>query len=172
VQIRWRSVMAACTCLYATVLVSYCQHHQFWLLHLSGLTLANAIMLLVPLLSVVLLFVGPIMEAVSLGFSNPFAIQDGWVSLRDFIVAPITEEWAFRLCLMSILRGAGYGFGPTLLVGSALFAASHLHHAIALKAQGLPINVIFMRVGFQFAFTFLFGLLSGFWFHGIAVSVT
>lgn len=49
-------------------------------------------------------------------------------ALRNWVTAPLLEEFLFRGCLLSYLLVAGASPGRCVALSPALFAACHLHH--------------------------------------------
>lgn len=79
-----------------------------------------------------MLFLGPLVQhllAVLAGHSAAFnAPGDLWISLRNLVVAPVTEEFVFRACLTRIWVAAR--IPPTVIIfgGPLFFALAHIHH--------------------------------------------
>jgi prenyl protein peptidase len=83
--------------------------------------------------------------------------------VRDLVVAPVTEEWVFRACIVPLLlspAGAGLTLGQTLVVAPALFGTAHVHHYLELRKAGKAASAAALTVCVQFAYTSLFGALS------------
>ena len=84
---------------------------------------------------------------------------------RDIIIAPLTEEWAFRGCLLplAIIRG-GAPPAAAAAASAATFAAAHLHHAVAVLANPASSPALRRRAGaaagLQLAYTLPFGVLA------------
>ncbi|KIJ27075.1 hypothetical protein M422DRAFT_103622, partial [Sphaerobolus stellatus SS14] len=55
-----------------------------------------------------------------------------WIGLRNFVVAPITEEVVFRSCLLVIAQLSGKGLYNMVFITPLWFGAAHLHHAYEL----------------------------------------
>ena len=97
--------------------------------------------------------------------------------LRDLVIAPLTEEIAFRGCLLPILlllippsKGATSATKTTtaaLVASSAAFASAHLHHAAAallLSPNSLPRDqrrALALGALLQLLYTFAFGAAAG-----------
>ena len=54
--------------------------------------------------------------------------QQRWVCLRNYIIAPVSEEWCFRACMIPLLESAGYSQGVILWLCPLFFGAAHIHH--------------------------------------------
>ena len=93
--------------------------------------------------------------------------------LRDLFVAPLTEELAFRGCLLPLLllllppakKGSSSREATALVFSSAAFACAHLHHAVAsLLSPSLPLNqrrAVLLGAALQLLYTSAFGALAG-----------
>ena len=130
-----------------------------------GPSLAQACVL--PLLLTAMLFAGPLaMWAVDWSRGQPATappLPRGPLPLRNLLVAPLTEEAAFRGCLLPflLLRGAG----PTAAAGLSLaaFGGAHLHHLHELVAfGGWGRGEAALAVLFQAAYTSIFGAYASF----------
>lgn len=136
--------------------------------------------LTLPLLLTMLLFAGPLL---ALALSRPrgaAARHAGhgsslWAqrithlplaqALRNWVTAPLLEEFLFRGCLLSYLLVAGASPGRCVALSPALFAACHLHHLNDLvRFQGVALTTALRQVGSQFLYTWLFGSLAAFYF--------
>ncbi|KAJ1360888.1 hypothetical protein KIN20_019988 [Parelaphostrongylus tenuis] len=101
-------------------------------------------------------------------FSQPI-----WI--RDAIVAPLTEEIAFRCCCASLLSDC---LAPTMtiIVSPLFFALSHFHHVVDDTRQGVTLSLSIIMRAFQFTYTYLFGAYATYLFlstgHALAPIVT
>eukprot|EP00933_Yihiella_yeosuensis_P034453 TRINITY_DN2793_c0_g2_i1.p1 TRINITY_DN2793_c0_g2~~TRINITY_DN2793_c0_g2_i1.p1 ORF type:complete len:324 (-),score=24.76 TRINITY_DN2793_c0_g2_i1:90-968(-) len=118
------------------------------------------------LLLTALLFFGPVVQhivAVFEGESEWISLVGGaWVGARNLILAPITEEFVFRACLVRLWVSAGF---PTLLIIFAspfCFALAHTHHFIELVHRTGDKKQAFVQIAFQVFYTSLFGMYSNF----------
>ena len=96
-------------------------------------------------------------------------------ALRDLVIAPLTEEIAFRGCLLPVLllllpppptAPTAVRTTAALAFSSAAFASAHLHHAIAtlLSPQPLPPGhrrAVALGAALQLSYTFAFGAAAG-----------
>ncbi|EYB92378.1 hypothetical protein Y032_0195g1510 [Ancylostoma ceylanicum] len=95
--------------------------------------------------------------------------------IRDAIMAPITEEIAFRCCCASLLSGC---LSPlmTIIVCPLPFASSHFHHIGDDRRRGFSLSQAIARRTFQFAYTYAFGAYATYLFlttgHALAPIVT
>ncbi|RCN27520.1 CAAX amino terminal protease family protein [Ancylostoma caninum] len=95
--------------------------------------------------------------------------------IRDAIMAPITEEVAFRCCCASLLSGC---LSPlmTVIVCPLPFASSHFHHIGDDRRRGFSLSQAIARRTFQFAYTYAFGAYATYLFlttgHALAPIVT
>ncbi len=100
---------------------------------------------ILPLVLTMLLFAGPLLAlalsrpAGSSGSARSAAHSSSlWAqrivhvsfahALRNWVAAPLLEEFLFRGCLLSYLLAAGASPGRCIALSPALFAACHLHH--------------------------------------------
>lgn len=135
-------------------------------LHL-GFTWSNVL----PLLVTPLLFSGPLYVQF-LGKTLPF--QKDWdferdvmfrflsiVGLRNYFVAPITEEIVFRACVLTIYHMANASRMRMIFLSPLVFGAAHIHHAFetyhrygrtATAAKRAIISTVI-----QFTYTSVFG---------------
>lgn len=102
--------------------------------------------------------------------------------LRNHVVAPLSEEFTFRACMMPLLLQT---FKPlrSILITPLFFGIAHLHHIIERYKNGMQLKVIllvsgmfsrliehkknlsdFLFLGFQFLYTSVFGIYSAFLF--------
>ncbi|KAG1739445.1 CAAX protease self-immunity-domain-containing protein [Suillus paluster] len=135
-------------------------------LHL-GFTWSNAL----PLVITPLLFVGPLYVQFlekSLPFQEDWDFEDdvlfrffSIVGLRNYFVAPITEEIVFRACVLTVYHLAGASRKKMIFLSPLVFGAAHVHHAFetyhrygrtATAAKRAIISTII-----QFAYTSVFG---------------
>jgi len=92
-------------------------------------------------------------------------------TLRDLVIAPLTEEIAFRGCLLPalllLLPATATSRARALAASSAAFASAHLHHAAAtllLSPTRLPrgqSRAVALGALLQLIYTFAFGAAAG-----------
>lgn len=84
---------------------------------------------------------------------------------RNLVVAPLTEEFVFRACMVPLLALEGVPSLTIVLVTPLFFGAAHLHHLLDLtRHQRVPLRRAVLQVVFQFAYTTLFGWIATFLF--------
>ncbi|XP_026686907.1 CAAX prenyl protease 2 [Diaphorina citri] len=84
-----------------------------------------------------------------------------WV--RNYIVAPLSEEFTFRACMLPLLLQV---FKPNtaIFVAPLFFGAAHLHHLMERLQSGMSWRHALLISCFQFSYTSLFGGYSAFLF--------
>ncbi|VVC90573.1 unnamed protein product [Leptidea sinapis] len=141
--------------------------------------------LLLPLLLTATLFLGPLtMQFFSGGwwiYLEPMFWISCWQDLvwvRNHIMAPLSEEWVFRACMMPILLQC---LSPmtAVFVGPILFGIAHFHHMLEQIKGGCEVKTaliisseyahILTNKGskmscFQFTYTTIFGAYSSYLF--------
>ncbi|XP_053613495.1 CAAX prenyl protease 2 isoform X1 [Plodia interpunctella] len=135
-------------------------------LRLSGLIMAT----IFPLFLTVVLFMGPLSMQYLSGLLKLYAEPVYWISnwqdlvwVRNHIMAPLSEEWVFRACMMPLLLQC---LDPLTAVfsGPLLFGIAHFHHMLEQIRGGLAIRTALMVSLFQFTYTSLFGAYSAYIF--------
>lgn len=135
-------------------------------LHL-GFTWSNTL----PLLITPLLFFGPLYVQFlekALPFQKDWNFKDdvlfrflSIVGLRNYFVAPITEEIVFRACVLTVYYSAGASRTKMIFLSPLVFGAAHIHHAFetyhrygctATAAKRAIISTVI-----QFTYTSIFG---------------
>ncbi|EIE24782.1 Abi-domain-containing protein [Coccomyxa subellipsoidea C-169] len=85
--------------------------------------------------------------------------------LRDIVMGPLTEEFAFRSCMAPLLLLQGLSAGRTILVTPLFFGLAHVHHLYEYVVhQRRSLATALFAVTFQFGFTTLFGWFATFVF--------
>lgn len=84
--------------------------------------------------------------------------------LRNFIIAPITEEVCYRLCIVSLLRLYTHPHSniSIVLFSPFFFGLSHVHHGVVSYLQHKSLSKSILTTSFQFAYTSLFGSFAAF----------
>jgi len=124
-----------------------------------------------PLFLTAVLFLGPIYAMVSSEAGlyylfHPVYVRRGLEDLlvwRNLVVAPFTEEFTFRACMLPILV-VSLDTSMTVLVAPLFFGVAHLHHAIERIRKGQGVAAAVAVSLFQMAYTTLFGAYSAFLF--------
>jgi len=125
---------------------------------------------ILPLGLTMILFLGPIAMLVSTErfrwLIHPAywtqCLKD-WIWWRNHVVAPFTEEFAFRACMMPILLGS-YSKTGAVIMSPLFFGIAHFHHMIERIRRGQDVKTAFFISSFQFAYTTVFGMYSAFLF--------
>lgn len=86
-----------------------------------------------------------------------------WIWWRNHVVAPFTEEFAFRACMVPILLGH-YSKTGAVIMSPLFFGIAHFHHMIERIRRGQDTKTAFFISAFQFAYTTVFGIYSAFLF--------
>ncbi|EDO32261.1 predicted protein [Nematostella vectensis] len=144
--------------------------HSLWTflgLHMNNIIFATFL----PLLLTMILFLGPLALAFSLGTlchaEDNLKTPSSWMdikTLRNYVVAPLTEEFVYRACMLPLLVPS-YGVNLSVFVCPLLFGVAHVHHAIEkLEANVEKPKSILMETLFQSFYTTVFGAYSAFLF--------
>ncbi|XP_063831097.1 CAAX prenyl protease 2 [Ostrinia nubilalis] len=132
----------------------------------SGLITA----MVAPLFLTAVLFLGPLTMHVLSGSWKLYAEPLYWVSswqdlawVRNHFMAPLSEEWVFRACMMPLLMQC---LDPLTAVftGPLLFGIAHFHHMLERMRSGYDFKTALMISTFQFTYTSLFGAYSAYLF--------
>lgn len=141
------------------------------LFHLLGFKSEGLIQsIFIPLFLTMILFLGPLSLQIYDGrYKLNTELQD-WFSrfkdllwIRNFLVAPFSEEFTFRSCMVPILLQC---FSPmtVVFVAPLFFGTGHLHHLWDRIKTGFNIKTALAVSFFQFTFTTIFGMYSTFIF--------
>ncbi|KAJ8044982.1 CAAX prenyl protease 2 [Holothuria leucospilota] len=129
-----------------------------------------------PLLVTMILFLGPLYMVYLDYFNEPDGtlysrkVHSKYTStthilwLRNYIVAPFTEEFVFRACMLPLLMPC---LGPTtsIFVCPLFFGVAHIHHVSEkLRFRLRKDEAIWLPAIFQFFYTSIFGAYSAFLF--------
>ena len=82
-------------------------------------------------------------------------------TLRDLVLAPATEEFVFRACLLALYASAGVGAATAVWSSSAVFGLAHVHHYFEYRRNGVSLGGAAARVAVQFTYTAVFGAAMG-----------
>jgi len=83
--------------------------------------------------------------------------QQLWIALRNYFIAPWTEEIIFRGCMIQALLATEMSNKKTAIVAPFFFGIAHIHHALKRFSQGEKPKLILLTTIFQFLYTSLFG---------------
>ncbi|XP_044746907.1 CAAX prenyl protease 2 isoform X1 [Coccinella septempunctata] len=117
-----------------------------------------------------ILFLGPLAMQTCNGYLKLYTEPMHWISsfknllwIRNFLVAPLSEEFTFRSCMMPLLLQC---FPPMTVVFTAplFFGTAHFHHLQERRKMGFSFKSALQISCFQFVFTTLFGAYSAFIF--------
>jgi prenyl protein peptidase len=134
--------------------------------------------LILPLILTAILFTGPLlMHFLSLDSNNSSSTlyntiteslhnsseQQRLITMRNLLVAPLCEEFVFRICICTLLIAGNYSFNQTILISPILFGIAHLHHLINLvQSKGYSMQQGLFTVTFQLLYTSIFGCYASF----------
>ena len=89
-----------------------------------------------------------------------------WINLRNLVIAPFTEEFVFRGCIVRALEAVTenpWGAVSLCWIAPLFFGVAHLHHAFQRlfkdKEAALP---VILQTLFQFTYTTLFGAYTSY----------
>jgi membrane protease YdiL (CAAX protease family) len=99
--------------------------------------------------------IGPTVAALLRSDGNE---QLQWMLLRNYLIAPITEELVFRCSIIPVLQASGMTDRSIIWISPMFFGFAHAHHAFLRYSQGLPLFTVLLQTTFQFAYTTLFGM--------------
>ncbi|CAG9855990.1 unnamed protein product [Phyllotreta striolata] len=125
-----------------------------------------------PLFLTIILFLGPISMELYSGLSKLYVEETYWYSnltnliwLRNHIVAPVSEEFTYRSCMLPLLLQC---FSPqTAILSSPLFfGVAHFHHMWdRIHHMRMSFELALKISCFQFLYTTLFGAYSAYLFY-------
>ncbi|KAG5872674.1 hypothetical protein JTB14_012950 [Gonioctena quinquepunctata] len=137
-------------------------------LRIEGLVQA----IFLPLILTMVLFLGPISMEICSALNPGSKEKKFWFSnvtnliwLRNHVVAPISEEFTYRSCMLPMLLQC---FSPTLAILSCplFFGVAHFHHLWErINHMGMSLDLALKISCFQFTYTTLFGIYSAYIFH-------
>lgn len=109
--------------------------------------------ILIPLLLTVILFLGPLSSAALDGSMKLLVKPSYWLEciqnilwIRNHIVAPLSEEFTFRACMMPLLLQS---FSPltAIFLTPLFFGVAHLHHNIERVRLGMDVKTAIIISG-------------------------
>jgi len=127
-----------------------------------GLELA----LCLPLLLTMVLFLGPLVMLFLDDRTRVYCVpmywkqclQD-WIWWRNHVVAPFSEEFTFRACMVPVLLGH-YTHTQAIVISPLFFGVAHFHHMVERIRKGQEVLPAFLVSVFQFSYTTVFGMYS------------
>lgn len=121
---------------------------------------------LLPLLLVVILYIGPILQTLTMGeglFDHIWTERYD-INLRNYLVAPFAEELIFRACMVPLLL-PHLGQLWTVLLCPLFFGLAHMHHLIEWMRRGRgTLFKALLSIFIQVCYTSIFGMFSAFLF--------
>lgn len=169
IQRRFLSALLSCACS-AALLVALARRVDGGLTvaELLGLGLDGTVRACVCCLALTAaLFVGPLVQhwaAVWKGFADVASLPPGgpWVAARNYVLAPISEEFVFRACLVRLWLGADFPRAAIILVSPLCFGLAHAHHFMEQVRRGQDKVTAAQTTAFQVCYTWLFGMFCNF----------
>ncbi|KAI6114244.1 CAAX protease self-immunity-domain-containing protein [Pisolithus sp. B1] len=151
---------------------------RFTLLPLTLSRLGITFSGLLPFLVTPVLYLGPLYSRFLVGtlpFQRNWTYQEDFVSvlfsvtgIRNYVVAPITEEVVFRACVLSGYYLANASKARMILLSPLAFGAAHIHHGWEVYNRYGRSPAAFKRAAigtaFQFAYTTVFGFYCSYLF--------
>lgn len=153
---------------------------RFGLAQVIGLRLPGlGLSLLLPLLLTMVLFLGPTvmllievsgldsttslsssLQRLSFNLSYYWrrAVRD-WKWWRNHVVAPFSEEFTFRACMLPMLL-RHYSHTQAIVVSPLFFGVAHFHHMVERIRKGEGVTTALTISLFQFTYTTVFGMYS------------
>ena len=170
--VRRRLAAIAVVCSIAPIYLWSCsdveKHDALHLLQVLGIRLSGLLPAIVlPVLLVLVLYVGPIFQSLSEGEGLFDHVTDGRLDLnfRSYVFAPFAEEFVFRGCMLPVLV-PWLGHAWSIVVCPLFFGLAHLHHIVEWyrRGDGTPFIHALLTVVVQFCYTSIFGVFSAFLF--------
>ncbi|KAF7990903.1 hypothetical protein HCN44_000708 [Aphidius gifuensis] len=145
------------------------QQETLWeLLGLRWSGLLQAV--LIPLFLTIVLFLGPITMLSVNGSWRFYGEPTNWLNSiksliwwRNLVVAPLSEEWTFRACMLPLLMQC-FNQKIAIFICPLFFGIAHFHHIVDRMKKGMEFKHAFFISSFQFAYTTLFGIYAAFLF--------
>ncbi|XP_039281538.1 CAAX prenyl protease 2 isoform X2 [Nilaparvata lugens] len=123
-----------------------------------------------PLILTVTLFLGPLALQGFSGLWNLYAEPMFWVNnvqslqwLRNYVVAPLSEEFTFRACMIPLLLQC-LSPSKAIFICPLFFGIAHFHHMADRMKSGLNFQKALLISCFQFSYTTVFGAYSAYLF--------
>ncbi|CAD6230006.1 GSCOCG00006685001-RA-CDS [Cotesia congregata] len=124
----------------------------------------------IPLILTMILFLGPLcLQGLNgqwkLYFEPMYWIGNARTLIwwRNLVVAPLSEEWTFRACMLPLLLQC---FSPTaaIFICPLFFGVAHFHHVVERTKVGMELKSAVILSTFQFVYTTIFGAYAAFLF--------
>ncbi|KAF2897267.1 hypothetical protein ILUMI_08907 [Ignelater luminosus] len=122
----------------------------------------------IPWILTMVLFMGPLCMQLISGLLKVYTEPMYWITnaqnliwLRNHVVAPLSEEFTFRSCMLPLLLQS---FNPitAIFLCPLFFGVAHFHHMIERMRKGLDFKTAFLISCFHFTYTTIFGTYSAF----------
>lgn len=141
------------------------------LLQLLGIRLeAIGLATVLPLLLTVCLFLGPLCVQIWNGVWRIYIAPSYWINsfkdliwIRNHIVAPLSEEFTYRACMMPVLL-LKFSTSTAIMITPLFFGVAHLHHMVERIRTGIDKRTAIIISSFQFVYTTIFGIYSAYLF--------
>ena len=121
---------------------------------------------ILPLMLVIVLYSGPIVQAVTTGegMFEHITPERMDINIRNYLVAPFAEEFVFRACMVPLLL-PHLGQLMTILLCPLFFGLAHGHHLVEWARRGTVtlMDACVTTLG-QILYTSIFGMFSAFLF--------
>ncbi|XP_055905652.1 CAAX prenyl protease 2 [Eupeodes corollae] len=126
--------------------------------------------IVIPSLLTALLFLGPLSVQLYNGHLKLYSCLQYWILcfnnvlwLRNHVVAPLSEEFTFRACMMPLILQS---FTPikSVFITPLFFGVAHFHHISERLSTGLDLKTAVIVSCFQLTYTTLFGFYSAYLF--------
>ncbi|CAG9766348.1 unnamed protein product [Ceutorhynchus assimilis] len=124
-----------------------------------------------PLFLTMILFLGPISMELYSGLYKLYTEESYWyrnltnlIWIRNHIVAPFSEEFTYRSCMLPLLLQC---LPPVtaVLVNPLFFGVAHFHHMQERLKFGMDVKTALKISCFQFTYTTIFGTYSAYIFY-------
>lgn len=123
-----------------------------------------------PFLLTMVLFLGPLSVQILNGVWKSYAEPMYWLGSvrtliwwRNHVVAPLSEEWTFRACMLPLLLQC-FTQTTAIFICSLFFGVAHFHRVVERVKMGMEIKLALFISCFQFVYTTLFGVYAAFLF--------
>lgn len=83
--------------------------------------------------------------------------EQRWKNIRNYVVAPWTEEIIFRGCMVPVLLASGMHPRKVSFVAPLFFGSAHVHHAALRLSYGERPLAVAIQTLFQLTYTSMFG---------------
>ena len=114
-----------------------------------------------------ILFMGPLVQhwkSVSQGDVRLVSLfsEQPWIAARNYLMAPITEEFVFRACIVRFWVAASIPSTAIVVLSPLTFGLAHVHHYLEKVRNGESRKSALQGQAFQGCYTTLFGMYGTF----------